>query len=91
MYAESIPRRVWKLTTYVEFIDGTKIRIAGPSGQVHQRAFYGGDKRIHRLSYQTVTTPDALIFHLYGPVQREDNLMPSCTVHQDWMQQYITV
>ena len=83
MYTESILRRVWKLTTCVEFIDGTKIRIGRPSGHVHQRAFYSGHKRAHRLSYQTVTNPDALIFHQYGPGERGDKLMPSWNLHQD--------
>lgn len=69
IYAESIIRKGGMLTTCVGFIDATKIRIARPSGHVHQRTVYSGHKRIHCLSYQTVTTPDGLIFHLYGPVE----------------------
>ena len=32
-----------------------------------QRSTYSGHKRFHCLIYQTVTTPDGLMFYLYGP------------------------
>lgn len=54
----------------VGFIDGTKIQIERPGGAyVTQRACYCGHKRMHCLMYQTITTPDRFIFHLYGPVE----------------------
>lgn len=34
-----------------------------------QRSCYSGHKRFNSLIYQTVSTPDGLIFHLNGPVQ----------------------
>lgn len=57
------------MTNCVGFIDGTKIRIARPSEYMHQRYVYSGHKRIHCLSYETITTPDGLIFHLYGSIE----------------------
>ena len=32
-----------------------------------QRSCYSGRKRFHCLIHQTVTTPDGLLFHMYGP------------------------
>ncbi|OWZ10500.1 hypothetical protein PHMEG_00016650 [Phytophthora megakarya] len=32
-----------------------------------QKSVYNGHKRKHALKYQTLTTPDGLIVHLYGP------------------------
>eukprot|EP00171_Calliarthron_tuberculosum_P021420 IDg21420t1 len=55
----------------VGFIDGTKIKIARPSGaNSMQRSLYSGHKRVHGLTYQTVTAPYRLIFHLFRPVER---------------------
>eukprot|EP00171_Calliarthron_tuberculosum_P001540 IDg1540t1 len=34
-----------------------------------QRSCYSGHKRFHRLVYQTITTPDGLILHLYGSME----------------------
>eukprot|EP00171_Calliarthron_tuberculosum_P008950 IDg8950t1 len=54
----------------VGLIDGTKIKVARPSdSNSHQRCVYSGHKRFHCLTYQTVTTPDRLIFHIYGPIE----------------------
>lgn len=38
----------------------------GCDGQM-QKSCYSGHKRMHCLIYQTITTPDGLIFHMYGP------------------------
>ena len=44
------------------------IAMARPGGSgCNQRACYSGHKRFHYLVYQTITTPDGLIFSLYGP------------------------
>ena len=52
----------------VGFIDGTGIRVARPGGGL-QRCMYSGHKRDHVMKFQSVVTPDGLLFHLYGPVE----------------------
>lgn len=70
LYAQCIVTSGGLLDKCVGFIDGTNIKMARLGGsRTLQRATYSGHKRIHCLSYQTVTTPDGLIFHLYGPVE----------------------
>ena len=34
----------------------------------NQREYYNGHKRVHALKFQSVTTPDGIIAHLFGPV-----------------------
>ena len=49
-------------------IDCTKIQMTRPDGSaVLQLSVYSGHKRFHCLIYQTVTTPDGLLFYMYGP------------------------
>ncbi len=69
IYAEEFHASGGALAKYVGFIDGSEIRIARSGGNVHQRAVYSGHKRMHCLSYQTITTPDGLIFHIYVPIE----------------------
>jgi len=70
LYARSIQENGGALNSCVGFIDGTKIKMARPSGPaMHQRAVYSGHKRFHCLTYQTISTPDGLIFHLFGPIE----------------------
>eukprot|EP00171_Calliarthron_tuberculosum_P001560 IDg1560t1 len=70
LYAQSITASGGLLDNCVGFIDGTNIKMSRPGGAgTLQRSTYSGHKRIHCLSYQTVSTPDGLIFHLYGPVE----------------------
>jgi len=52
----------------VGFIDGTGILVARPGGGL-QRCMYSGHKRDHVMKFQSVVTPDGLLFHLYGPVE----------------------
>ena len=67
MYAESIHKAGAPLDSCVGFIDCTKIQMSRPGGHSSlQRSCYSGHKRFHCLMYQTETTPDGLIFHLYG-------------------------
>ena len=48
----------------------TKIKVSRPGGRnLIQRLVYSGHERIHILTYQTVTTPDGLIFHIYSPLE----------------------
>jgi hypothetical protein len=49
------------------FIDGTVRPMCRPSK--HQRKCYNGHKRVHALKFQSVTTPDGLIVHLFGPIE----------------------
>lgn len=69
-YAECVHGQGASLDNCVGFIDGTKIRMARPGGHSsNQRCVYTGHKRCHCLTYQTITTPDGLIFHLFGPIE----------------------
>lgn len=69
-YAKAIHDAGSPLPNCVGFIDCTKIRMCRPGGvNAYQRAVYSGHKRIHCLIYQTVTTPDGLMFGMYGPVE----------------------
>jgi len=66
VYADAVRRRGAPLQTCVGFIDGTAIHVARPGGGL-QRACYSGHKTQHVLKFQSVTTPDGLVFHMYGP------------------------
>ena len=67
-YAEAISGKGAALKNFVRFIDCTKIQMNRPGGiGTLQRACYSGHKKFHRLVYQTVTTPDGLVFSMYGP------------------------
>ena len=76
MYEESIHKAGAPLNSCVGFIDCTKIKMSRPGGHCSlQSNCYSGHKLFHCLMYQTVTTPDGLILHLYGPeVERRHDL-----------------
>ena len=68
MYAAAIHQKGAPLDNCVGFIDCTKVQMSRPGGAgTLQRACYSGHKRLHCLLYQSLTTPDGLMFHLYGP------------------------
>lgn len=68
LYANSIKNPGAPLYICVGFIDCTKIQMIRPGGQgSNQGSCNSGHKRYHCLMYQTITTPDGLIFHMYGP------------------------
>lgn len=68
MYAKAISEKGAPLDNCVGFIDCTKIQMCRPSGRnAMQKSTYSGHKRFHCLIYQTVTTPDGLLFYLFGP------------------------
>lgn len=68
IYAESIRDNNAPLPNCVGFIDCSNIRICRPGGEgANQRSCYSGHKRVHCLKYQTLTTPDGLMFALFGP------------------------
>lgn len=67
LYA-SYTARVSALQNCVGYLDCTKVKVSRPGGSnANQRALYSGHKRTWCLKFQTVSTPDGLIFHLYGP------------------------
>eukprot|EP00171_Calliarthron_tuberculosum_P007558 IDg7558t1 len=68
IYSAAIKERGAPLDNCVGFIDCTKIQMSRPGGSgAIQRSCFSGHKRFHCLVYQTVTTPDGLMFNLYGP------------------------
>ena len=68
LYADCIKAAGAPLDSCVGFMDCTKIKMTRPGGHGSiQRSCYSGHKRMHCLIYQTITTPDGLIFSLYGP------------------------
>jgi nuclease HARBI1 len=50
------------------FIDGTPIEIARSRGML-QRANYSGHKRRPGLKWEVITTPDGMLFHIFGPYE----------------------
>lgn len=67
-YGKAINEAGAPLDTCVGFIDCTKIMISRPGGHGSmQKSVYSGHKRKHCLIYQTLTTPDGLMFALFGP------------------------
>ena len=67
-YASAIEQCGAPLDSCIGFIYCTKIKMNRLGGHgSNQRACYSGHKRMYCLVYQTITTPDGLIFSLYGP------------------------
>jgi nuclease HARBI1 len=50
------------------FSDGTLIEIARPRSML-QRATYSGHKIRPGLKWQVITTPDGMLFHIFGPYE----------------------
>lgn len=68
LYAQAITDNGASLDCCVGFVDSTKIQMSRPGGpSANQRSCYSGHKRFHCLMYQTITTPDGIIFHMFGP------------------------
>jgi len=66
IYADAVTSKGAALTNCFGFIDGTVRPICRPG--VHQRVVYNGHKRVHSIKFQSLTLPNGLIGHLYGPV-----------------------
>lgn len=67
MYASHVHDHA-PLDNCVGYMDCTKQKVSRPGGHnSNQRALYTGHKRTWCLKWQTVSTPDGLIFHLWGP------------------------
>lgn len=81
MYAQAISNEGAPLDSCFGFMDCTKLEMSRPGGDgAMQRSCYSGHKRFHCLVYQSITTPDGLIFHMYGPeVGRRHDM----TLYQD--------
>ena len=87
MYAQRVFEKGGALDNCVVFIDGTGLFVARPGGAL-QRSVCSGHKRTHMLKFQTVTTPDGLIFHFYGPVTgRRHDITMYCKAGTDDMLQ----
>ena len=58
------------LPNCVGFTESSKIKIAKPGGDsILLNSCYSRHKRTDCLSYQTLTTPDGLIFAMLGPIE----------------------
>lgn len=92
LYANAIVESGGTLTHCVGFIDGTKIKISRPGGPTtNQRSVYSGHKRMHCLSFQTISTPDGLIFHVFGPIEgrQPDAYLYLKSNLEQYLQQYL--
>ena len=70
IYADAIHAKGGALDNCFGFIDGTVRPICRPSKL--QRTMYNGHKRVHAMKFQSVTLPNGLIAHLYGPVGKKN-------------------
>ena len=70
-YAPTIERKGPPIGTVWGFVDGTIRAIARPTRR--QRTCYNGWKRKHCLKYHAIVSPDGLISHVFGPVDRRRN------------------
>eukprot|EP00171_Calliarthron_tuberculosum_P001528 IDg1528t1 len=68
-YAKAMHDKSNALANCIGFIDGTVIGVARPGEYEAQNVCYNGHKCKHALKYQSVTAPDGLILHAYGPVE----------------------
>ncbi|PXF46694.1 hypothetical protein BWQ96_03520 [Gracilariopsis chorda] len=67
-YAAEVSNAGAPLDKCVGFMDGTNLYISRPKGSA-QHATYIGHKRRNCLKFQALSTPDGLIFHIFGPVE----------------------
>lgn len=69
-HSDCIYQRKGTLLQWFGFLCVTKIKMACP-GKSHNmwRCVYSGHKRCYSLFYQTITTPDGLIMHLFCPIE----------------------
>lgn len=66
-HASSVHEKGAPLDNRVGFVDCTKIQMCRTGGRtIMQRSCYSGQKRFHCLIYQSMTTPDGLMYYLYG-------------------------
>ena len=65
LYADAVAAKGAALTNCFGFVDGTVRPICRPG--VNQKIVYNGHKRVHALKFQSVTLPNGLVAHVYGP------------------------
>jgi DDE superfamily endonuclease len=69
IYSSKVAAKTGNATQHcVGFIDGTLIEIARPPSFM-QRATYSGHERRPGLKWQMITTPDGMLFHIFGPFE----------------------
>ena len=66
-YCTAIVRKGSSLQNCFGFIDGTLRAISRPG--VNQKTVYNGHKKVHALKFQSAVLPNAIIAHMYGPVE----------------------
>lgn len=66
-FVNAIASRDVPIDSCFGFIDGTVRPICRPIDG--QRLFYNGHKRVHALKFQSVSFPNGLIGHLFGPIE----------------------
>jgi nuclease HARBI1 len=68
-YSTKIAEKTENATQHcVGFINGTLVEIARSRAML-QRATYSGHKRRPGVKWQVVTTPDGMLFHIFGPYE----------------------
>ncbi len=66
IYAAAVHQKGGALENCFGFVDGTVQPICHPKKL--QRTMYDGHKRLHAMKFQSLSLPNRLIAHLYGPV-----------------------
>ena len=65
-YANAVADKGAALSNCFGFVDSTVRPICRPGKD--QKIVYNGHKRVHALKFQSVSLPNGLVAHLYGPV-----------------------
>ena len=81
-YAQVISQRGSPLQNCFGFVDGTVRPIARPDN--NQRIVYNGHKRVHALKFQSLSLPNGLIGHLYGPVGKYSSVLEVSLTSKRW-------
>ncbi len=75
-FAQAVVAKGGLVANIWSFIDGTVRGIARPTGvgqrgdenyYLFQQSMYNGHKRKHAMKFQSLSTPDGIISHLFGP------------------------
>lgn len=94
LYADGIKATVAPPLRCFDLKEPTKIRMQRPRGceSLHQ-SHYSDHKRTHCLKYQTITTPDDLVFTLHEPIakRRHDPTLHSESRWENVLQIYLQV
>lgn len=70
LYANAVAKSGTALTKGIGFIYETKICFVRPGGgNKNQRCLYSSHKLSHSFPCQTVTDPDRLVLHMFGPCE----------------------